>query len=1360
MIRPIKRVVGVVVVAQEWPCWLPVLVCLGITVETVFAPRYYDTVFGDEVMHIPRWKTIFDFQMDVWPSAWDNYSVFASGSLEFCRVVVSKLGKHVGPFLYVIDMNFASMRSRTMSGVLSKFPPALQELGLESTEVAHAEFGGVTTARHIIAHRNVAGEVFVPLQPLHRTLSHVVKPTVTGLTIDAPPPLVAEVRRRVPIVEDGMLRGEGLLEVCWRNPLISCKCVLNRSGWARRLLTKEERLNAFDIPLGLCQKLREHGCERALVALEQGISPLVGQSVVRAMWAGGNWGGIEVIGIQSTSRVRRLSHGSPGESVGNVGSYGADSGEDSKMNGDCSSLTNSNCKTSLVSLPDSSAATTLVPETGGGHQVSNLSDKDLFVDLKKEHDQAKAVKSDDAEVPVHLWDVAVCRGQPTERQVSALDGLRTFFLRVYRRRLTSEIRRYMAKKFGVMKHSWEHCLGALASEDPTALPSSSTKRVWGEAHRRWRDMNVKGWLERGWVGKAGVLLVEVDALREIVWRAAWNEWFEYPAGSRLLYFRFPKRYRSQALEGVRVWYNGPGPSGKQPQPFMGPEEQAVLQRKITKLIDKGYLVPSVEDKRYRGNSREVRVHKSVIKYFAVPKGKMDDVVLDWRIVFDAGANELNDAVFVPSFSLPNTNSLLRLVHSKSRMADRDLSEMFHQFQLHEGTIDYTAIDLLPLQLDSQKYPHRWMSWKRNLMGFRSSPYNSVRMYLIIEEMIRGDRRDGSNPFQWESLMLNLPGTEAYNPSLPWVMQLRADNSMASGLTCFVDDQRVTGDEGTRVVEAGHAISTRESYVGLQDALRKLRHPEGSKRPGAWAGVNVVIEEDGSVAVTVTQEKWDRLKSICRHWLSELEAGRTNLDFKRLRSDRGFLVYVTQAYPGMKPYLKGFHLSLESWRGGRDAEGWKLSSERLDAEVEEFSEMDAVKLDLMTRAGSPEEEGDRNRGPLSGLTRAVPRFRDDLKALLKLSEGLEPAVRRVRGGECRTAVYGFGDASAAGFGATIERPGIGLYGRFGVWGKDSETESSNYRELNNLVETVEEEALEGRMDGGELWIFTDNSTAESVFHKGGSTSPKLHELVVRLRLAELDYGFTLYVVHVAGTRMIAQGTDGLSRGSFLEGVVAGGQMLSFIDLSLSATIRAPGVVDFVKSWVEPVLGGLKILSPEEWFVEGHGIVGGEKDARGVWIPTHAGGGNAYLWSPPPVIADVALEECLKAVHKRTDSFHIFVIPRLFTTRWMRLLYKLSDFVFHVQPGSHFWPSDMHEPLFVGISLPLLSRFPWTLRGTPLLVELEGHLCKVQGSGQGDGRDILQQLLRTPGVLARVPEGVACKVLRMSGDGAVSNEEGGR
>jgi len=123
-----------------------------------------------------------------------------------------------------------------------------------------------------------------------------------------------------------------------------------------------------------------------------------------------------------------------------------------------------------------------------------------------------------------------------------------------------------------------------------------------------------------------------------------------------------------------------------------------------------------------------------------------------------------------------------------------------------------------------------------------------------------------------------------------------------------------------------------------------------------------------------------------------------------------------------------------------------------------------------------------------------------------------------------------------------------------------------------VETVEEEAAEEYLEGGELWIFTDNSTAESCVHKGGSTSAILHEsLVVRLRKCKLEQGFVLHVVHVAGTRMIAQGTNGLLRGLFLEGVVAGSTMLLFIDLALPAIRRSPTVVDFVKSWVLPSCG---------------------------------------------------------------------------------------------------------------------------------------------------------------------------------------------
>ena len=39
---------------------------------------------------------------------------------------------------------------------------------------------------------------------------------------------------------------------------------------------------------------------------------------------------------------------------------------------------------------------------------------------------------------------------------------------------------------------------------------------------------------------------------------------------------------------------------------------------------------------------------------------------------------------------------------------------------------------------------------------------------------------------------------------------------------------------------------------------------------------------------------------------------------------GFLLYVTRTYPSMVPYLKGIHLTLDSWRPQRDSEGWKDS----------------------------------------------------------------------------------------------------------------------------------------------------------------------------------------------------------------------------------------------------------------------------------------------------------------------------------------------------------------------------------------------------------------------------------------------------
>ena len=126
-------------------------------------------------------------------------------------------------------------------------------------------------------------------------------------------------------------------------------------------------------------------------------------------------------------------------------------------------------------------------------------------------------------------------------------------------------------------------------------------------------------------------------------------------------------------------------------------------------------------------------------------------------------------------------------------------------------------------------------------------------------------------------------------------------------------------------------------------------------------------------VLTSQEKWDCLKTICKKWLKEVQASDGNLDHTPLRSDKGFMVHATQAYSSMTPYLKGFHLSMETWRGGRDAEGWKLpagASAALDeTDMEDSNEWEEVSV----VEGQVAETVTPPSGQVSGITQSVPGF---------------------------------------------------------------------------------------------------------------------------------------------------------------------------------------------------------------------------------------------------------------------------------------------------------------------------------------------------------------------------------------------------
>jgi len=214
-----------------------------------------------------------------------------------------------------------------------------------------------------------------------------------------------------------------------------------------------------------------------------------------------------------------------------------------------------------------------------------------------------------------------------------------------------------------------------------------------------------------------------------------------------------------------------------------------------------------------------------------------------------------------------------------------------------------------------------------------------------------------------------------------------------------------------------------------------------------------------------------------------------LSHKELLSDWGFLVYVTRTYPAMVPYLKGFHLTIEMWCGGRDPEGWKLQPGDASALSEDASTPDGMEDEdaaaanhrIMIKSGAGHAYA-----PENGLTIPVPRFRDDINTLIQLSNFDLPPLCVVQPAHVVHVYYGFGDASGKQFGATLSESyscrqqlsnpwqnSCGVRFRLGLWTDEEEEESSNYKELKNLVDTVSEEAGAGRL--GDCKFFCSRTT---------------------------------------------------------------------------------------------------------------------------------------------------------------------------------------------------------------------------------------------------------------------------------------------
>ena len=147
-----------------------------------------------------------------------------------------------------------------------------------------------------------------------------------------------------------------------------------------------------------------------------------------------------------------------------------------------------------------------------------------------------------------------------------------------------------------------------------------------------------------------------------------------------------------------------------------------------------------------------------------------------------------------------------------------------------------------------------------------------------------------------------------------------------------------------------------------------------------------------------------------------------------------------------PFFKGFHLTLSQHLPYWDQYGWKMK--------------EAAWIAYCHRENLPLDNENKDHTPPTWV-KPVPRFFTCLSALKRFFEPTIPPIITERSLKVLLIVYGFADASKSGFGVSLETK-EGIRYRIGTWGHDDDNESSNFREFENVVATLEEEVNQRRL----------------------------------------------------------------------------------------------------------------------------------------------------------------------------------------------------------------------------------------------------------------------------------------------------------
>lgn len=395
---------------------------------------------------------------------------------------------------------------------------------------------------------------------------------------------------------------------------------------------------------------------------------------------------------------------------------------------------------------------------------------------------------------------------------------------------------------------------------------------------------------------------DVKLIEECIWKARAASYWSWHRGSRIMWWRMPEEWWGDFRDGEKFWHVSDLPKGMtRNAPSPSREAELRIREKVFQLWYRRYFENGFAD--------------LVVGRFAVMKS-IDDI----RAVWNGKSNGHNATLWTPGMMMPTFGDIENLVikwlvltvaaylahgspivdytqdvstYTKTLHGDIDVGQAFLNHQVHKSERHSLGVRVIETRNDGSYERHRIMRWCTLYFGGKCSPYLANKAQARILECCEGRPDDPTNPFQWDRVILNLPGQKEpdRDPSLPRVMRVRKDGELATAEETFVDDIHLVGRDTATEARTWEACKKLKSEImnhrGNQADDRKFRKP--TTMPGPWNG-GLLHTDTPFPMKSTTGKKWRRFRDGL-NWIMEQGVEGDEIDTAELQRIAGLGVNV-------------------------------------------------------------------------------------------------------------------------------------------------------------------------------------------------------------------------------------------------------------------------------------------------------------------------------------------------------------------------------------------------------------------------------------------------------------------------------------